>query len=91
MKNKKTPEQLEEMVMKGEDITSHLPKKLDKDFHKKLIDKKFPKNVTRTTVDFGSEIVLELEEIAAKNNISKAAVIKMAVQDYLMKFRKIYK
>ena len=86
MAKKKTADELEAMVEAGESIEQHLPEKLEKGFHKKLTAK-LEKEVIRTTVDFGAEIVSELDFLAAKNNISKAAVIKLAVLDYLMRYR----
>lgn len=86
---KKTADELEKMVSNGESIADHIPSKLSKDYHKKLLGK-LEKHVLRTTVDFGYDIVKELEAIAAKNNISKSAVIKSAVLDYIIRFRSIY-
>ena len=87
-KRKKTGLEIEEMIDRGESVVEHLPKQITPGFHKKLLEEK---NVLRTTVDFGVSISKDLDRIAALNNISKAAVIKMAVLDYIKRFNQYKK
>ena len=82
-KQQKTALEIEAILEKGGNIGKFLPQKIEPGFHRSKFSEK---SVLRTTVDFGAEISKDLELVANINNISKAAVIKMAVLDYLMRF-----
>lgn len=44
------------------------------------------KKIQRTNIDFGLEMISQLDIIASKLNISRQAVVKMAMQDYLTRY-----
>ena len=80
-KNRPTAEEIAEMADRGEDITPHIDKPI-----KGYAAKQREKNIQRTNIDFGLEMVDHLDAIAKKLNISRQAVVKMALQDYLTRY-----
>lgn len=83
MKKKKLPtaEEIAEMADRGEDITPYMEAPT-KGYAARLREK----NIQRTNIDFGLEMVTQLDSIATKLNISRQAVVKMALQDYLTRY-----
>jgi uncharacterized protein YdbL (DUF1318 family) len=81
-KNKlSTAEEIAEMADRGEDVTPYMEAPT-KGYAARLREK----NIQRTNIDFGLEMVDQLDAIATKLNISRQAVVKMALQDYLTRF-----
>lgn len=75
MKKKKlTADQLAEMADQGADVTSHmtLPQK---------------GGVHRTTLDIGQELLRDIDVISDSLNVSRQALIKIAMQDYVIKWK----
>src|SRR3989338_5445537 len=83
MKKKKLPtaEEIAEMADRGEDVTPYLEPPT-KGYAARLRES----NIQRTNIDFGLEMVSQLDTIASKLNISRQAVVKMALQDYLTRY-----
>ena len=83
MKQSKVPtaEEIAEMADRGEDVTLFMEAPT-KGYAAKLREK----NIQRTNIDFGLEMVDQLDAIAKKLNISRQAVVKMALQDYLTRY-----
>lgn len=80
----KTPpmaEQLGEMADRGEDVTPYLGTPV-----KGYAAMQREKNIQRTNVDFGLDMLAQLDAIADKLNISRQAVVKMAIQEYLTRY-----
>jgi len=83
-KNKQIgPEELAQMADSGEDVTPYLGRPEKGHFAKMLKEK----NIKRTTIDFGIDMLKDLDLIASRLNISRQAVVKMALQDYLIKYK----
>lgn len=84
---KLTAEQIAEMADQGKDVSQYFTKSglSPKD----IISAKAQKPLRRS-IDFGPEMYEEFEAISRKLNISVSAVIKMALQDYLIKYRNVY-
>jgi hypothetical protein len=80
MKKKKLPtaEEIAEMADRGEDVTPYMETST-----KGYAAMQREKNIQRTNIDFGLDMVSQLDVIASKLNISRQAVVKMALQDYL--------
>ncbi len=75
MKKKKlTADQLAEMADQGADVTSQmtLPQK---------------GGVHRTTLDIGQELLRDIDVISDSLNVSRQALIKIAMQDYVIKWK----
>ena len=66
---------------RGEDVTPYLSKP-----QRGYADTLRAKRVQRTTIDFGMEMLADLDSIAVKLNISRQAVVKMALQEYLTRY-----
>ena len=83
MKKKKLPtaEEIAEMADRGENVTPYMGPPT-KGYAARLRES----NVQRTNIDFGLEMVSQLDTIASKLNISRQAVVKMALQDYLTRY-----
>ena len=81
MSKRPTAEEIAEMADKGEDVTPYLSKP-KRSYAKNLR----LKNIKRTTIDFGVEMLTELDQISSKLNISRQAVVKMALQEFLIRY-----
>jgi hypothetical protein len=83
MKKEKLPtaEEIAEMADRGEDVTPYMdpPKK---GYAARMRES----NIQRTNIDFGLAMVTQLDSIATKLNISRQAVVKMALQEYLTRY-----
>ncbi len=78
------------MVDKQEDIAEFLPKKLGKKpidvYNEKKAAFQLNNEIVRRSIDFNRKMYAALDEISKNLNISTSAVIKMALQDYLMRY-----
>ena len=81
MSKKLTAEEIAEMADRGQDVTPYLSAP-QKGYAEKLREK----HIQRTTIDFGLDMLKDLDSIASKLNISRQAVVKMALQDYLIRY-----
>ena len=83
MKKKKLPtaEEIAKMADRGEDVTPYMEKP-SKGYAARLRES----NIHRTNIDFGLEMLSQLDTIASRLNISRQAVVKMALQDYLTRY-----
>ena len=81
MSKKPTAEEIAEKADKGEDVTPYLSKP-----QRGYANTLRSKGIQRTTVDFGMEMLADLDSMAAKLNISRQAVVKMALQEYLTRY-----
>ena len=81
MKKKPTAEEIAEMADRGEDITSYT-EPAQKGYAAKLKEKK----IQRANIDFGLDMLSQLDLIALKLNISRQSVVKMALKDYLTRY-----
>lgn len=81
MSKKLTAEEIAEKADRGEDVTRYLSKP-QRGFANILREKK----VQRTTIDFGMEMLADLDSIASRLNISRQAVVKMALQEFLTRY-----
>lgn len=82
MKKKKlTAEEIAKKADRGEDVTSYMgaPKK-------SYATKQREKRIQRTNIDFGLDMLNQLDLIALKLNISRQSVVKMALQEYLTRY-----
>ena len=79
-----TAEELAEMADKGEDISPYISKP-KKNYFKELTKKKA--QFFRTNIDFNIEMLSDLDIVASKLSISRQAVIKMVLQDFLIRYR----
>lgn len=84
------PDKLASLADAGEDITKFLPEKLAKKPISIYRDKKaafqLNEDIVRRSIDFNRKMYASLDEISKSLNISTSAVIKMALQEYLMKY-----
>ncbi len=76
-----TAEEIAEMADRGTDVTSYLSNP-----QKGYADKLSKKKIKRTTIDFGIEMINDLDVISSKLNISRQAVVKMALQEFLIRY-----
>lgn len=76
-----TAEEIAEMADRGEDVTRYLGTPV-----KGYAAMQREKNIQRTNVDFGLDMLAQLDAIANKLNISRQAVVKMALQEYLTRY-----
>lgn len=80
-KNNPTAEEIAEMADKGEDITPYL-EPAQKGYAAKLREK----GIQRTNIDFGLDMLKQLDLVASTLNISRQAMVKLATQDYLTRY-----
>ncbi len=76
-----TAEEIAEMADRGEDVTPYLSKP-----QHGYAENLRKKNIKRTTIDFGLEMLNDLDLISSKLNISRQAVVKMALQEFLIRY-----
>ncbi len=81
MSKEPTAEEIAEKADRGEDVTPYLSKP-----HRGYADSLREKKIQRTTVDFGIQMLADLDAIASKLNISRQAVVKMALQEFLTRY-----
>lgn len=83
MKKKKLPtaEEIAEIADRGEDVTAYMDIPT-KGYAARMREK----DIQRTNIDFGLEMLVQLDSIATKLNISRQAMVKMALQDYLTRY-----
>ena len=81
MSEKISAEKIAEMADKGMDVTPYLSNP-----QKGYADKLAAKKIRRTTIDFGAEMINDLDKMSSKLNISRQAVIKMALQEFLIRY-----
>ena len=84
---KLTAEELADKADSGKDITSHLSAPRPGHFAKIMHEK----SLKRTTIDFTEAMLNEFDVIAEALNISRQAVIKMALQDYLIRYKTAFR
>ncbi len=82
-----TADELADKADRGEDITSHLSAPRSGHFAKTMNEK----SLKRTTIDFTEAMLGEFDLIAEALNISRQAVIKMALQDYLIRYKTAFR
>jgi hypothetical protein len=80
-KKNPTAEEIAEMADNGEDITSYLEPG-QKGYAAKLREKW----IQRTNIDFGLDMLSQLDLVASSLNISRQAMVKLATQDYLTRY-----
>ena len=89
-KNYIDPEKLASMADKEEDITEFLPEKLGRKpidvYKEKKAAFQLNNEIVRRSIDFNRRMYAALDEISKSLNISTSAVIKMALQEYLMRY-----
>lgn len=83
MNKKLSAEEIAEMADRGEDVTPFMTRPIQG--YRAQME---AKNLHRTNIDFGLEMLCQLDNIAEKLNISRQAVVKMALQDYLTRYYK---
>lgn len=81
LKKRPTAEEIAQMADRGEDVTPYLDEPVSG-----YAARQREKSIQRTNVDFGRDMIVQLDEIAGKLNISRQAVVKMALQEYLTRY-----
>ncbi len=75
MKKKKlTADEIADLADKGEDVTAFMGKPEVGGIH-------------RTTLDLGKDLLSDIDFIARSLNVSRQAVIKLAMQDYVIRWK----
>jgi hypothetical protein len=75
MKKKKlTADEIADLADKGEDVTVFMGKPEIGGIH-------------RTTLDLGKDLMFEIDYIASSLNMSRQAVNKLGMQDYVMRWK----
>ncbi len=78
------------MADHDDDVTEYLPEKLTKKpteiYKAKKAAFQLNNEIVRRSIDFNSRMYAALDEISKSLNISTSAVIKMALQEYLMRY-----
>ena len=73
-KKKPTADQIADMADRGEDVTAYMTAPILGRVH-------------RTTLDIGQDLLREIDFISTSLNVSRQALIKIAMQDYVIKWK----
>jgi hypothetical protein len=73
-KKKLTADQIADMADHGEDVTSYMSSPTKGGIH-------------RTTLDLSQDLMGDIDFIAHNLNVSRQAIIKLAMQDYVIKWK----
>ena len=81
MTKKISADEIADLASKGEDITGFMSN-MKKGFNEDRINK-----VRRTSLDLGSDLMMDLDMISNELNVSRQALIKVIMNEYVIRYK----
>lgn len=81
MIRKLSADEIADLAAEGKDVTAYM-KNIQKGFNATRI-----KKVRRTSLDLGADLMEELDTISDELNISRQALIKVVMKEYVIRYK----